>query len=81
MSHPHKQDKKATSYVKSLGENIEQLGWIKTFQLGSFLEGFQDSPGVLSVSYLSVSCLFLVQVKYVLFAVTPIFGLCIVTQL
>lgn len=67
MSLPHKQDKKATSYVKSLGENIEQLG--------SFLEVFQDSPGVLNVSYPSVSCLFLVQVKYVLFAVTPISGL------
>lgn len=76
MSLPHKQDKKATSYVKFLGENIEQLWWIKTFQLGSFLEVFQDSLGVFSVSYLSISCLFLVQVKYVLFAVTPI-----VTQL
>lgn len=75
MSLPHKQGKKATSYVTSFGENIEQLGWIKTFQLGSFLEVFQYSPGVFSVSYLSISCLFLVQVKYVLFAVTPISGM------
>lgn len=75
MSLPHKQGKKATSYVKSLGENIEQLEWIKTFQLGLFLEVFQYSPGVFSVSDLSISCLFLVQVKYVLFAVTPISGI------
>lgn len=75
MSLSHKQGKKATSYVKSLGENIEQLEWIKTFQLGLFLEVFQYSPGVFSVSDLSISCLFLVQVKYVLFAVTPISGM------